>query len=298
MAPERDEDVAGFVSALGIPGIIDVHVHFMPHNVLAKVWKYFDDAGPLTGREWPIRYRDGEDVRLARLRSMGVQHFTSLVYPHKPAMAEWLNGWAAEFAAEHDDVLQTFTFYPEEGAARYVTDAIQRGGRVAKLHVQVGDFDMRDPLLDDVWSVLDDAGIPIVAHVASGPVPGRFTGVEGSAATLAKHPELQLVIAHFGRPEMHDFLDLAERYEHVRFDTAMAFVDFVLAGKPPSERALARVQAMGQAGRVLFGSDYPNIPESYAHAVESVARLGFGDDFLREVLWHAPARLLGVGGDQ
>ena len=61
MDPERDEDVAGFVSALGIPGIIDVHVHFMPHNVLAKVWKYFDDAGPLTGREWPIRYRDGEE---------------------------------------------------------------------------------------------------------------------------------------------------------------------------------------------------------------------------------------------
>ena len=292
--PAGDEDVAAYVDALGLPGVIDVHVHFMPHNVMAKVWKYFDDAGPLTGREWPIRYRDGERDRLGRLRSMNVRHFTSLVYPHKPAMAQWLNDWAADFASEHDDVLQTFTFYPEEGAARYVTDAIQRGGQVAKLHVQVGDFDMRDPLLDDVWSVLVEAGTPVVAHVGSGPVPGRFTGVDGSAATLVRHPDLQLIVAHFGRPELHGFLDLADRFESVRFDTAMAFVDFVTTDRVPSERVLDRIRGMGESGRVLFGSDYPNIPHSYAHAIESLDRLGFGDDFMREVLWHAPARLLGL----
>ena len=293
-APASDGDVAAYTRGLGIPGIIDVHVHFMPHNVLAKVWKYFDDAGPLTGREWPIQYRDGEQERLDLLRAMGVRHFTSLVYPHKPEMAAWLNDWAADFAAVHDDVLQTFTFYPEDGAVRYVTEAIERGGRVAKLHVQVGDFDVRDPLLDGVWALLADARIPVVAHVGSGPVAGRFTGTQGPADVLARHPDLCLVIAHFGRPEMHAFLDLADRYEQVFFDTSMAFVDFTIAGRPPSERALERIRSAGERGRVLFGSDFPNIPHSYAHGVASVARLGCGDGFLREVLWDAPARLLGI----
>ena len=37
-------------SALGLPGVIDVHTHFMPKSVLDKVWRYFDSAGPLIGR--------------------------------------------------------------------------------------------------------------------------------------------------------------------------------------------------------------------------------------------------------
>jgi uncharacterized protein len=27
---------------LGLPGIIDVHTHFMPKSVMDKVWQYFD----------------------------------------------------------------------------------------------------------------------------------------------------------------------------------------------------------------------------------------------------------------
>ena len=87
-----------FWQRLGLPGLIDVHTHFMPERVLSKVWAYFDSAGPLTGLEWPITYRHEEDERLALLRSFGVRRFTSMLYPHKAGMADWLNGWAADFA--------------------------------------------------------------------------------------------------------------------------------------------------------------------------------------------------------
>ena len=50
-----DEDEVAQVrriwSALDLPGVIDVHTHFMPKSVLDKVWHYFDSAGPLVGRE-------------------------------------------------------------------------------------------------------------------------------------------------------------------------------------------------------------------------------------------------------
>lgn len=101
---------------LGLPGLIDVHTHFMPRSVMDKVWAYFDSAGPLVGREWPITYRADEDVRVAALQAFGIRAYSSLVYPHKPNMAEWLNGWAADFAAHHPDCLHTATFYPEEPA--------------------------------------------------------------------------------------------------------------------------------------------------------------------------------------
>ena len=99
----------------------------MPKNVLDKVWAYFDAAGPMVGTPWPIEYRTDEADRLARLRALGVRAFPSLLYPHRPQMAAWLNDWAAAFAAEHPDVLHTATFFPEPQAGAYVRDALERG---------------------------------------------------------------------------------------------------------------------------------------------------------------------------
>ena len=119
-----DEDEAAEVrqiwSALGLPGVIDVHTHFMPKSVMDKVWQYFDSAGPLVGREWPVNYRTAESERVQMLRQFGVRGFTALVYPHKPQMAAWLNQWAVQFANSTPDCLATATFYPEPDAADYV----------------------------------------------------------------------------------------------------------------------------------------------------------------------------------
>ncbi len=88
---DEAERIAQFRQRHGLDSLIDVHTHFMPANVLDKVWKYFDAAGPLVGRPWPITYRHDEDERVATLRSFGVARFTSMLYPHRPEMAAWLN---------------------------------------------------------------------------------------------------------------------------------------------------------------------------------------------------------------
>ncbi len=43
----RDDQVLSYLDDLGLPGIVDAHVHFMEPTILAKVWAYFDSAGPL-----------------------------------------------------------------------------------------------------------------------------------------------------------------------------------------------------------------------------------------------------------
>ena len=59
--------------------------------------------------------------------------------------------------------------------------ALDRGARVFKVHLQVGGYDPRDPLLDEVWGILADSRTPVVVHCGSGPVPGRFTDRSRSA---------------------------------------------------------------------------------------------------------------------
>jgi uncharacterized protein len=175
--PADDSDVAAWIAALGLDGLIDLHVHFLPDRVMAKVWAFFDRASERYGKPWPVYYRLPQDDRLAVLRALDVRVFAPLVYPHKPGMADWLNGWVADFAAAVVPAVSTATLYPEPGVVEYLKRALAAGARCVKVHVQVGDFDPRDPLLDPAWGLMAEVGVPVVVHCGHGPgVAGRFTG--------------------------------------------------------------------------------------------------------------------------
>jgi len=287
-------EIRQFWRRLGLPGLVDVHTHFMPEQVLRKVWGFFDALGPSTGGalEWPIRYRKEEDERVALIREFGVRAFTAMLYPHKPGMARWLNGWAVDFAARTPDCLHTSTLFPEPGVEGYVREALDSGARVFKAHVQVGAYDPADELLDPSWGLLAESGTPVVIHCGSGPAPGKHTGPEPIGRVLARHPRLRLVVAHMGMTEYEDFLDLAERYGEVRLDTTMTFTDFSERLAPFPLRALPRLAALGN--RVLLGSDFPNIPYPYLHQLHALERLGLGDDWMRAVCHDNGARLFAL----
>ncbi|MEV0156239.1 amidohydrolase family protein [Micromonospora sp. NPDC050686] len=289
--PAEDAAVPAFWRALGLPGLADVHVHFLPPRLLRRVWAYFDAAGPLVGTEWPIRYRWDDADRVAHLRRLGVRAFSALAYPHRPGMAADLNAWTLEFARTTPGCLPSATFFPEPSAGRYVADALAAGARVFKVHVQVGRFLPTDPALDACWGLLAEAGVPVVVHAGHAPVGTPQTGPEPFAALLARHPRLTAIVAHLGAPDYAAFLDLAEAYERVRLDTTMAFTPFFdrFVPFPPGE--LPRLRDLGLAGKVLLGSDFPNIPYPYAAQLTGLARLELDDDWLRAVCWHNAATL-------
>ncbi len=273
--------------------LFDLHTHFLPPRVMAKVRAQFDSAGPLIGRPWPLHYRDADDALVEVLRGLGVRRFTALAYAHRPDMAEFLNDWTADFAERVPEALPCATFYPEPGAAVYVDRRIAAGTRVWKVHVQVGAFDVRDPLLDEAWGLLADDGAPVVIHAGSGPVGTEYTGPGPVAELLARHPRLRLVVAHAGAPEYADFLALAEQHERVGLDTTMAFTDFFAdMGAPYPEALLPRLRDLGLAGKVFLGSDFPNIPYPYATQLEALERLDLGQDWLDAVTWDNAAALL------
>lgn len=291
-AVDETARVAAFRDRLGLSALIDVHTHFMPQRLLAAVWKYFDTTGPLFGRPWPIYYRTEERVRVETLRAFGVRAFTSMLYPHKPGMARSLNDWAADFAARTPECVHTATFFAEPSAAADVRRALGAGARVFKCHLQVGQFDPNDPLLDTVWGMLAEAGVPVVTHCGSGPVPGRHTGPGPIAELLARHPRLRLVVAHLGLPEYAEFLDLAQRHDRVMLDTTMAFTAFTERDMPFPRAEIPRLEAFGD--RVLLGTDFPNIPYPYIEALEAPERAGLSTAWLRAVCHDNAARLLGV----
>jgi predicted TIM-barrel fold metal-dependent hydrolase len=243
---------------------------------------------------WPIHYAWPQQELTDELRRLGVRAYPGLVYPHKPGMAGWLNDFALEHAAAVPEVVPSATFFPEPDALATTLDALERGARIFKAHLEVGRYDPRDPLLDGVWGTLAERGVPVVVHCGDGPVPGPFTGAGPMGEVMARHPRLRLVVAHAGMPRYADFLDLAAAYDSVLLDTTMAFTDFTERGMPFPRERLPQLRDLGLAGRVVLGSDFPSIPYAYTHQLEALARLDLGVDWLRQVLWDAPAALLQV----
>lgn len=295
--PSSDPDVPAWWQALGLPGLFDVHVHFLPPNIQAAVWRQFDTAGPKIGRAWPIRYRGTHEERVEQLRALGVRRFGALPYAHKPGVAAYLNDWAAGFAAAVPESLHSATFYPEPGVGEQVDALVAAGVEVFKLHTQVGEFHLDDPVLEPAWDRLEEAGTPIVVHVGSGPIGNEFTGPDHLRRLLRRHPRLRVVVAHLGAPEYAEFLALAEEYEETRLDTTMVFTDFFESDGPFPGDLLPRLADLGD--KVLLGSDFPTIPYPYAHQLESLARLhdrcsALDEDWLRRVCWGNAVGLFGA----
>ncbi len=284
--PDSDEQVAGFVQDLGVPGIFDVHVHFLPESMQAAVWRHFDSLP----QPWGIRYRSDEPQRLRILAELGVTRFSALAYAHKPAMAAWLNDYTLGLAARQPQVIPCFTFYPEDGAENYVDDALKRGGRLAKIHLQVGKFDPMDRQLEETWGQLERLHVPVVIH--AGAVPDgsggeEWCGMDPVRRLLTRWPGLVLILAHLGAPDIADAIALAREFAQLRLDTAMVLVDG--GGYRYGEPLLSFLAEAED--RILFGSDFPSFPHDYAAQVRGLVNTGLGDDWLRAVLWGNASRL-------
>jgi predicted TIM-barrel fold metal-dependent hydrolase len=258
------------------------------------VWEYFDGAGPLLGRSWPIRYKWGDAERVAHLRSMGVRMFSALAYAHRPGMAADLNAWTMAFGQATPGCLPSATFYPEPGVARYVTEALDAGARIFKVHLQVGGFAPDDPLLGQAWGLLTEARVPVVVHAGHAPVGTPNTGPGPFGALMKRYPDLTAIVAHLGAPDYGAFLRMAADYERLVLDTTMVFTGFFDKFAPFPAGALPLARELGMAGKILLGSDFPNLPYPYARQLAGLAGTGLGDDWLRRVCWDNPVGLFGL----
>ncbi|RJQ72368.1 amidohydrolase [Pseudonocardiaceae bacterium YIM PH 21723] len=296
VGPVDDTQVAAWTEGLGLPGLIDIHVHFAPDNVMDKIWQFFDNAEQHYGMRWPIHYRTPVAERLRTLDELGVLAFAPLVYPHKPGMGAWLTEWVLDFAARTPKAVPTATLYPEPEVTGYLTKAVDAGARSVKAHVQVGAYDPTDEYLRPAWGLLAEAQVPVVIHCGHSPIPGSHTGLDVFEGVLREHPRLRAVLAHAGSPEFDRAFALIDRYPGVHLDTTMVGVPFHSVEQLPADWA-ARLAGIGD--RVAFGTDFPNIPYEYSTQVRAIAQWAeaderLGEGFLRAVLHDTPASLLGL----
>ena len=247
--------------------VIDTHVHLFPHVIFKAVREWFD------AHAWDIRYRGRSRESIQFLLDRGVDHVVALQYAHKPGMADFLNDYMAGICAEFPGRISGLaTLFPgEEGGRRILERAFAKGLKGVKLHAHVQCFDMADPLMDEIYATCLDHGMPLNMHVGTEPKsehykcdPYEICGAERVDKVMARFPGLRLCVPHLGVGEIPEYADLIEKYDDLYLDTAMALTHyFPLPNRIPLSQY--------RLDRIMYGSDYPNIPYAWDRELKWLA---------------------------
>ncbi|MDP6944307.1 MAG: amidohydrolase family protein, partial [Myxococcota bacterium] len=95
--------------------------------------------------------------------------------------------------------------------------------------------------------------------------PHRLCAVERIEAVLRSYPTLRLCVPHLGADEFDGYARLLERYDNLWLDTTMAAADYFDMPFP-----MAAIEI--RPDRVMYGTDFPNIPYAWDREVTQLAR--------------------------
>ena len=265
--------------------LVDVHTHLMPERLFAAVRTYF------RAHLWHPRY-DGPPSDLVQvLLELGVARFVFMPYAHREGMSRSLNHWVANVKSIFAPHAIGFgTFHPDDAEAlphlaREAFKTLQLSG--AKLHPQVGHFAVDDPRLYPVYEQAVEYGAIMLMHAGRVPDGSDHVGARAFSRMMRRFPSLKVIVAHAGADEYDAFFDLCGLYEGMYLDTAMVFSRY-LGGPPPVQRILEFQD------RVLYGSDFPNIPYDVRDGVQAILDLRLGRALEEKLLCTNAARLLGL----
>ena len=247
------EPPAGFCSS-------DAHTHLHPPRLFAAIRRWFDEH-----TDWSLRGPSEPDEVVAALRAAAVDRFAFFSYAHRPEMSRDLNRWIRDTATRYPDGIPLGTVHAgDEDPGAVVDEACGTWGLAGlKVHVQVQRFYPDDPRMLPVYERLVALDRVLVIHVGTAPHTNEFTGLARFERVLERFPRLRASICHMGAFETRLALQLLDRYPHLHLDTTMAMSTAPLAYTGIDPAVVRDGDLVRYADRILFGSDFPNLPYPY-----------------------------------
>jgi len=265
-------------------------VHIFPDTIFSAIRAWFDENA------WPIRYRLTTSELLAYLLSRGVDHIVALQYAHKPGISRMLNHYMVEKCREFPGKITGLaTIFPGEAqAVEILKEAFDQGLNGLKLHAHVQCFDMNAEEMAVIYALCESEQKPIVMHVGREPKsevykcdPYQICSAERLERVLLDFPGLRICVPHLGVNEIEAYRKLIEKYDTLWLDTTM-----MLAGYLPSEDPIELDSY--RMDRIMYGSDFPNIPYAWDRELKWLKASGLPPDKLEWILSKSAARFFGI----
>jgi predicted TIM-barrel fold metal-dependent hydrolase len=262
-----------------LPFIVDAHVHVFPDDIFSSIRKWFKKFA------WPIRYQLSATGVVEFLSSRGIGHIVAMQYAHKPGIARGLNSFMKGLCDLYGNITGMATVFPgEKNAADILMDAFQDGLSGVKLHAHVQCFDMNSEEMDEIYDICESYNKPLMMHVGREPKspayacdPYKLCNSEKLERVLRNYPGLRICVPHLGINEDSAYHQMIERYDNLWLDTAMVLTEYFPGYLPPQLNEW-------RMDRILYGTDFPNIPFAWDRELKCLERAGLSDESMELIL--------------
>ncbi len=262
-----------------LPAVIDAHVHLFPDNLFKSIWQWFEKFG------WPIRYRLKSPEAIEFLLSRGVGRIVGLHYAHRPGVARELNAYMAKLCRSYQQITGMATVFPgEEKARQILAQAFDIGLSGVKLHCHVQCFDMLGAAMHEIYGLCQKSDKPLIMHVGREPKspaypcdPYELCSADKLEQVIKTYPHLRVCVPHLGADEFDTYRRLLETYDNLWLDTTMTLADYLPIGHIPDLEQM-------RADRLIFGSDFPNLPYAWDRELQRIDHLNLARERLSKLL--------------
>ena len=269
--------------------IVDAHVHVFPDTLFDAVWGWFDQFG------WPIRYRLNTPELMEFLFARGIDHVVALQYAHKPGIARGLNRFMVDICRNNDRISGMATVYPgEKDSAAILQAAFDAGLKGVKLHSHVQCFELDSPAMHEIYRLCSDRQKPLIIHAGREPKspaypcdPYELCRADFVEKVLNDYPGLQVCIPHLGADEFLEYRRMLNAYDNLWTDTTMVMAAYLPCRDMPPLTSF-------RMDRVLYGTDFPNIPYAWDREIRRICRAGIAPESLARIMGLNAATLFGI----
>jgi uncharacterized protein len=189
-------------------------------------------------------------------------------------------------------------FPGEADAGEILREAFDAGLKGVKLHAHVQCFDMNGKAMDVIYDVCQSGQKPLVMHAGREPKstayacdPHLICNAEKLERVLKSYPKLRLCVPHLGFDEISAYRKLIEKYDTLWLDTTMMLADYFPLKDP------IRLDGF-RMDRMMYGSDFPNIPYSWDRELRWLKGSGLPRESLEWILKRSAAAFFGLNEDQ
>ncbi len=272
-----------------LPEVIDAHVHLFPDNLFESIWQWFEKFG------WPIRYQFSSQEAIEFLLSRGVKQIVGLHYAHRPGVARELNAYMAKLCRSYQQLTGMATVYPgENGADQILTEAFDKGLSGVKLHCHVQCFDMLGPAMHAIYKLCAENQKPLIMHVGREPKspaylcdPYELCSADRLEQVIKTYSGLRVCVPHLGADEFESYRRLLENYDNLWLDTTMTLADYLPFSNIPDLGEM-------RADRLIFGSDFPNLPYAWDREIQKLCNLNLARERLSKLLYQNAAEFYAI----
>jgi len=275
---------------------IDAHCHFFPPQIFKAIWDFFektDGTGNLQG--WPINYKQSPEELVQFLENHNVKAFTTYNYAHKKGVADYINEWVYEFCSKYKKAIPFGCVWPEDkDRVEYIQKIFDNYDFYGiKIQCLVQNFYLDDKRMYEIYDLILDRGKWLCVHIGTAPYKNEYVGYRYFIKFLEKYPNMKIIVPHMGAFEYKKFLKLLDKYENLYLDTTMIYIpDNIFPerkAKRPKPDDLTSYQ-----DRILYGSDFPNIPYEYNLSTKGLLSLNLPKTFYENIFFNNAKRLFNL----